>query len=179
MEEPTQKLNGGKGNQIISAVAAIGKKRELGKHGELIWRIPEDLQRFKRLTMGHPVIMGRKTFESILEYSGGKPLSGRTNIVVTRDPTYAYEGAIVVSSLEEAFAKARALDTAEIHIGGGSEIYSQVLPLVDRLYLTFIDSEPKEADTFFPDYRDFTKVIETETRDHNGLAYTWLTLERE
>ena len=164
----------------ICIVVAISRNlRAIGNKGKLLWHIPEDMKRFKRLTMGHPVIMGRKTFESILGYSGGKALAGRTNIVVTRDSAYIYEGAIVVSSLESAFKKAHALDSEEIHIGGGSEIYTQVLPLVDRLYLTLIDSESEEADTFFPDYSEFTKVVETETRDHNGLSYTWLTLERE
>ncbi len=163
----------------ICIVVAISKKsRAIGNKGKLLWHILEDLQRFKRLTMGHPVIMGRKTFESILGYSGGKPLSGRTNIVLTRDPAYAYEGAIALPSLEQALEKARSLDMEEIHIGGGAEIYAQVFPLVDRLYLTLIDSEPKEADTFFPDYSAFTKVIEQETRDHNGFSYTWLTLEK-
>lgn len=160
-------------------VAISQTRRAIGNKGKLLWHIPEDMKRFKRLTMGHPVIMGRKTFESILGYSPtGSPLSGRTNIVITRNPAYAHEGALVVSSLEEALEKARQLDSEEIHIGGGSEIYAQVLPLVDKLYLTLVDDEP-EADTFFPDYSEFTKVVETETRDHNGLSYTWLTLERE
>ena len=164
----------------VSLAVALGRtNRAIGKDGRLPWRIPDDLKRFKELTMGHPVIMGRKTFESILGYSPtGSPLSGRTNIVITRNPAYAHEGALVVSSLEEALEKARQLDSEEIHIGGGSEIYAQVLPLVDKLYLTLVDDEP-EADTFFPDYSEFTKVVETETRDHNGLSYTWLTLERE
>jgi len=151
-------------------------RRAIGNQGKLLWHIPEDLKRFKRLTMGHPVIMGRKTFESILGYLG-TPLPDRTNIVITRNPAYAQEGVIVVSSLEEAFEKARSLDTQEIHIGGGSEIYAQALPFVDKLYLTLVDSEP-EADTFFPDYSEFTTVVEKEAREHDGLKYEWLTLER-
>ncbi len=171
----------GKPNKAKTCVVvAISKtRRAIGNKGKLLWHIPEDMKRFKRLTMGHPVIMGRKTFESILSYSGDKPLAGRTNIVVTRDSSYAHEGAIVVSSLDEALEKARALDTEEIHIGGGADIYTQVLPLVDRLYLTIIDSEPEEADAFFPDYSTFTKVVEKEEGKYSGLEYTWLTLERE
>ncbi|MBI4086808.1 dihydrofolate reductase [Candidatus Kaiserbacteria bacterium] len=164
--------------KVYITVQISKNRRAIGNGGKLLWYIPDDLKRFKQLTMEHPVIMGRKTFESILGYSGGKPLPGRTNIVVTRDKTYAHDGAIVVSSLKEAFEKARALDAEEIHIGGGSEIYAQVLPFVDRLYLTIVDDEP-EADTFFPDYSEFAKVVEkSETREHNGLKYEWLTLER-
>src|SRR3989344_4691604 len=177
MEENSQVENDIKAK--ICIVVAISRDRHaIGNRGKLLWHIPEDMKRFKHLTMGHPVIMGRKTVESILGYSGGKPLPGRTNIIITRNPSYAHEEIIVVSSLEEALEKARQLDSEEIHIGGGSEIYAQVLPLVDKLYLTLVDDEP-EADTFFPDYSEFTKVVETEPRDHNGLAYTWLTLERE
>src|SRR3989338_9478399 len=94
----------------VCAVVAIGKNRELGKEGKLLWHIPDDLARFKRLTLGHPIIMGRKTFESILGYTQGKPLPGRTNIVVTRDADWRYEGVTVVSSLEDAIAKAKELD---------------------------------------------------------------------
>ncbi len=167
------------GTAKICIVVAVSKtSRAIGNKGKLLWHIPEDMKRFRRLTMGHPVIMGRKTFESILAYLGTS-LPGRTNIVITRTPSYTHEGVLIASSLEEALEKARALDTEEIHIGGGADIYAQALPFVDRLYLTVIDSEPEEADTFFPDYSEFTKVIEQETRDHNGLSYTWLTLERE
>lgn len=163
----------------ICIVVAVSKtSRAIGNKGKLLWHIPEDMKRFRRLTMGHPVIMGRKTFESIVGYSGG-PLSGRTNIVITRNPAYTHEEVIVVSSLEEAFEKARMLDTEEIHIGGGADIYTRALPFVDRLCLTVVDSEPAEADTFFPDYSKFTKVVERESREHEGLTYEWLTLERK
>lgn len=142
-----------------------------------MWPIPEDLKRFKRLTMGHPVVMGRKTFESILS-SLGKPLPGRTNIVVTRDVGYAPEGAVVTHSLEEALEKARAVDQEEIFIGGGAQIYEQALPSADRLYLTLIDDE-KPGDAFFPAYEHlFTKKIAEESGEHNGLHYTWADFER-
>ncbi len=161
---------------VCVVVALSRKRRAIGNKGKLLWHIPDDLKRFKRLTMGHPVIMGRKTFESVLAYLGA-PLPGRVNIVVTRNPSYTHEGVVVVPSLEQAFEKAHALDAEEIHIGGGSDIYTQALPFVDRLYLTIVDDEP-DADTFFPDYSEFTKVVETESREHDGLHYEWLTLER-
>lgn len=170
----------------ISIVVAIGKNRELGKDNQLLWHIPEDMKRFKTLTLGHPVIMGRKTFESILSILG-KPLPGRTNIVVTRDPSalqeklaqFASDSFIVTSSLEEALAKAREIDDEEIHIGGGAELYNQALPFADRLYLTLVD-DTQDADTFFPEYESaFTKQVgEKEEHEQEGLKYTWVTLER-
>jgi len=162
----------------ICAVVAIGKNRGLGKDGKLLWHIPDDLKRFKELTLGHPIIMGRKTFESILGYTQGKPLAGRTNIVITRDAEWKYEGVIVVPSLEEAIAKGRELDQEEVHIGGGAQIYEQALPYIDKLYLTLID-DSKEADSFFPPYADtFTKKVFEEKREWNGLSYRWIDLER-
>jgi len=158
---------------MISAIAAIGKNRELGKDGDLIWRIKEDLGRVKALTTGHPIIMGRKTYESI-----GHPLPNRTNIVITRDASYTTEGCVVTTSLEEALNKARFAEGAdEIFIFGGAEIYNIALPVTDRLYLTIIDAEDAHADTYFPDYSAFTNIIEKEMRDQNGLSYEWVTLE--
>jgi dihydrofolate reductase len=160
----------------VCIVVAIGRNRELGKDEKLLWHIPDDLKRFKALTMGHPIIMGRKTFESIVGYLK-KPLPGRTNIVITRDQNWNYEGVVVCHSLEEAIEKASALDQEEIHIGGGAQLYAQALPLVDKLYLTMID-DTKEADTFFPEYeRDF-KVVKEEKREWEGLRYSWIDLER-
>jgi dihydrofolate reductase len=157
----------------ICIVVAIGRNRELGKDNMLLWRIPDDLKRFKALTMGHPLIFGRKTFESI-----GKPLPGRTNIVVTRDPDWTHEGVVVARSLEEAIEKASALDAEEVHIGGGAQLYAQALPFVDRLYLTLID-DTKEADTFFPEYeKEFTKVVKEEQREYEGMRYSWIERER-
>lgn len=150
-------------NPRISMIAALGRNRALGNGNELLWRIPDDLRRFKALTMGHPIIMGRKTFESI-----GKPLPGRTNLVVSRAGL----------SLEDAIAQAKALDTEEVFVIGGAQIYEQALPYADRLYLTLIDDE-KEADVFFPEYETiFTKVIAEESREHEGLKYRWVDLEK-
>jgi len=162
----------------ICAVVAIGKNRELGNEGKLLWHIPEDLKRFKALTLGHPIIMGRKTFESIVAYLG-KPLPGRTNIVVTHDAGWSHEGAVVAHSLEEAIEKAKTLDNVEIHIGGGAQIYEQALPRIDKLHLTLVDSSA-DADSFFPPYEHlFTKKVFEEKREWNGLKYTWTDLERK
>ncbi len=165
---------------LICAVVAIGKNRELGKDGKLLWHIPEDLKRFKALTRGHPIIMGRKTFESIVGYVGG-PLPDRTNIVVThRGPSSVkYEGVMVAGSLEEAVEKAkRSPGSDEIHIGGGAQLYAEALPQIDKLYLTLIDAEA-DADSFFPPYEtQFTKKVFEEAHERNGLKYTWVDLER-
>jgi len=163
---------------IVVALGRDGKNNHVIGHGnDLLWHIPDDLKRFKRLTLGHPIIMGRKTFESILA-SLGKPLPGRTNIVVTRDLAWAHDGVLVAHSLEEAFEKARSLDQEEIHIGGGAQIYEQALPFVDKLYLTLIDDE-REGDTFFPPYEHlFTKKVFEEEHVWNGLKYRWVDLEK-
>ncbi|MEI7719646.1 MAG: dihydrofolate reductase [bacterium] len=168
----------------ISALVALGKNRVIGKGNELLWHIPDDLKRFKALTLGRPVIMGRKTFESIVA-AIGKPLPGRTNIVVTRDPSFVsrlnldMSDVLVVSSLKEALEKASTMDQEEIFIGGGAQIYEQVLPKVDRLYLTLIDGE-QEGDTFFPPYEHlFTKKVFEEEHEWQGLKYTWVDLEKE
>ena len=159
--------------RVAIVVAMSRKTRAIGNKNELLWHIPDDLKRFKEKTLGHPIIMGRKTFESILQILG-KPLPGRQNIVVTRNPDYAYEGVLIVSSLEEALQKARALDPQEVHIGGGAELYAQALPFVDDLYVTFVDDDP-EGDTFFPPFSDAFEVAhEHEARDHNGFSYQWV-----
>ncbi len=173
----------------VSAIAAIGKGRVLGKDNQLLWHIPDDLKRFKALTLGHPIIMGRKTFESILAVLG-KPLPGRTNVVVTRHPenmkgfgNTSYDGFpkpfIWAGSVEDAIEKAKdAPGGDEIFIGGGGQIYAEALPFTDKLYLTLIDDE-KEGDSFFPAYEDvFTEVVFEEEREHEGLRYTWVDIER-
>ncbi len=165
----------------ISIVVAIGAGKlhnhVIGLENKLLWHIPEDLKRFKALTLGHPLVMGRKTFDSIVSYTG-KALPGRTNIVITRDPNWSFEGALVVHSLEEGIQKASELDQEEIFVGGGSQIYEQALPQVDRLYLTLIESD-LEGDSYFPAYEhEFTKKIFEEKHEHNGLKYTWVNLER-
>jgi dihydrofolate reductase len=164
----------------ISAIVSVGKNLVIGRADKLMWPIPEDLKRFKRLTMGHPVIMGRKTFESILQ-SLGKPLPGRTNVVITRSSTSLGvndPSVIITHSLEEALQKASEVEQEEIFIGGGAQIYEQALPITDRLYLTLIDDE-KPGDAYFPAYDHlFTKKLAEESGEHNGLKYKWVDLER-
>lgn len=163
----------------ICIVVAISKERRaIGMTGKLLWHIPEDMKRFKALTFGHPVIMGRKTFESIIGYLG-KPLPGRANLVVTRDPDYTYEGTETFTSIEAAIERAHELDSEEIHIGGGSEIYKQVLPYTDKLYLTIVNDEP-EADSYFPEFEnDFVATIVHPLQEHNGLVYQWTDFQRK
>ena len=156
---------------IMSIVAAIGSNRELGKDNKLLWHIPEDLKRFKKLTLNHPVIMGRKTFQSV-----GKPLPGRTNIVITRDYNYQAEGCLVTHSLEEAIKLAKTKETQEIFIIGGGQIYQQAINIADKLYLTVVKGG-FEADTFFPDYSRFKKIISQENLEENKFYYTFLELK--
>lgn len=131
---------------IISAIAACSKNRVIGSGNQLPWSLPADMRYFMRTTMGRHVIMGRKTFESM----NGKPLPKRTNIVITRDPYYVASGTMVVHSLEEALELAKHNGEEEVFIIGGGEIYKQSLPLLDKLYITEIDLEIKNGDTFFP-----------------------------
>ncbi len=167
-----------KGTAIVSAIAAIGRNRELGKNNELIWKIPEDLKRLRSLTVGHPVIMGRKTFDSIIAYRG-TPLPDRQNIVVTRDPSWAHEGVITASSVEAAIAQARNFDQTEIFVLGGTQIFEAALPYTDKLYLTLIDADA-EADSFFPLYEtEFTKKVFDVEREWEGVTYHFTDFERE
>ncbi len=166
----------------ISIIVAADKKRGIGKTtlgvGKLLWNIPDDLKRFKELTMGHPVIMGRKTFESVLSYLN-KTFPGRTNIVITRNPKYKHEGTIVFSSIEKALDEAKkSPGNEEVFIIGGGQIFEQGLPFADRIYLTLVEGE-YDADTFFPDYSAFKKILAKEDRETaSGLKFTWFTLER-
>lgn len=160
-------------------VAGMGKEdRAIGMKNGLLWHVPADMKRFKSLTIGHPVIMGRKTFESIIEILG-KPLPGRTNIVVTRDKQYEHKGITVSHSLAEALKTAQSENPEEIHIGGGSEIYKQIIPMVERLHITwFFDN--KKGDTFFPEFEsDFDVVTEHPMKEHEGLQYQWVDYTRK
>lgn len=169
----------------VVAVAAIGRNRELGEGDKLLWTIPDDLKRFKELTEGHPIILGRKTFESIVNYIG-KPLPRRTNIVVTRDPDYSLglmernlEDVLVAPSIDVALRQAGKLDDKQISIGGGAQIYKLALPFTDKLCLTLVDAENPHADAFFPEYeKEFTKKSFEKSNEFNGLKYTWVDLER-
>ncbi|HVR44527.1 MAG TPA: dihydrofolate reductase [Thermoanaerobaculia bacterium] len=159
----------------ITLIAAVARNGVIGKDGGLPWRLPADLRFFKRTTTGHPLIMGRRTFESLDE-----PLPDRTNIVISRRPDYRPAGAIVVRSLEEALAAARRLDD-EIFIGGGEEIFRLSLPIADRMVLTRIDHD-FEGDTFFPepapaDWREVGRE-DHEPDEKNRWPYSFVTWER-
>lgn len=124
-------------------IAAMAKNRVIGRDNTLPWHIPADMRRFRDLTLGHAIVMGRKTFESI-----GAPLPGRQTVVVTRQEGYVAPGCVVVHSLEEALAAAASAE--EVFICGGGELYREALPLAERIYLTVVELE-LEGDTFFPE----------------------------
>lgn len=137
----------------VSMIAAVGKNLELGKNNDLIWHFKEDMKFFKDTTMGHTVVMGRKTFESL-----PKALPGRKNIVISSNAEYQAQGATVVTSVEEAL---QITDNEEIFVIGGGKIYAEFLPYADKLYLTEIDAECADADTYFPQFNksDYIKEI--------------------
>lgn len=164
---------------MISIIAALDEKGGIGKNNDLLFRIPEDFERMNRLTIGHPLIMGRKTFESI-----GRVLPGRTNIVVSRNPAASAlldnAGVVICSSLEEAIVEAKeAPGNDEVIIFGGGQIFKEAMDknLVDRLYLTIVEGD-FGADTFFPDYSKFTKAIEKENHVDEKYKFQFLTLEK-
>src|SRR3989344_800762 len=164
---------------MISLIAAIGKNNELGKGNTLLWHLPADMKFFREKTLGHPVIMGRKTFESLWQ-----PLSNRHNIVITRDKTYLRHGVNVVNSLEEAINSARTslTENEEIFVIGGAEIYKQAIPIADRLYITHIEAEDENADIFLPtiDKQEW-KLISEESHqkdEKNPFDYTFSIYEK-
>ena len=130
----------------ISMIAAMTVNRVIGKDNKMPWHLPEDLKHFKASTMGKPIVMGRKTFESI-----GRPLPGRHNIVITRQSDFTADGITVVASFEE--AQKAAGEVEELAVIGGGQLYKQVLPLADKLYLTLINIDV-EGDTYFPEWDD-------------------------
>lgn len=162
---------------IVSIIAAMDNRRGIGIENRLPWRLSADLKRFRELTMGHHIIVGRKTFESI-----GKPLPGRHMIVVTRDNKFRADGCDVCHSLAEAFELAGSREEQEVFVCGGAQIYEQALALADRMYLTFVDAEV-EADTFFPVF-DTQQWSERERTFHpadekNQFPFTFSLLVRQ
>ena len=165
---------------IFSAIAAMARNRVIGQDNGLPWRLPGDLKFFKATTLGKPVVMGRKTFQSI-----GRPLPGRPNIVVTRDPGFAAEGVHIArdidSALDLAARLARETGAQEVMVIGGAEIYAQALPRLDRLYLTEIDAEI-EGDAHFPEIepRVWREAARTNPvlDEASGLSYSFITLHR-
>jgi len=161
---------------IISLIVAMDEQRGIGKAGKLPWRLSSDLKRFRELTMGHHLIVGRKTFESI-----GKPLDGRQMIVVTRNETFRPSGCIVSHSIEAAFDVARERGEKEVFVIGGAELYAQTLGFADRIYLTDVHAKV-DADTFFPRFT-LDPWIEKQSIHHgsdekNQYGFTFKLLER-
>ncbi|MES2216578.1 MAG: dihydrofolate reductase [Patescibacteria group bacterium] len=174
-------MNPGEKKVKVGIVVAItSKNAAIGNGGKLLVYISDDLKRFKAITTGHAIILGRKTYESI-----GRLLPGRPNFIVTRNIGFQVPGAIICTSIEDAIAKASKAELAsptekkEIFLIGGGEIYRQGLPFTDKLYLTLVESDA-EGDVFFPDYSEFKNVTFKEDRvdEKTGLKYSWIDLER-
>jgi dihydrofolate reductase len=161
---------------MISLIAAIGRNNELGKGNTLLWSMPTDMKHFRETTTGHTVIMGRKTFESI-----GKPLPNRKNIVITRDKNYLRHSVDVAYSLDEAL-KLISNKNEEVFVIGGAEIYKQTMPIADKLYITHIQAEEKEADAFFPEIIPivWNEISHEEHKkdEKNPFNYTFSMYER-
>ena len=164
---------------MISIIAAMDEKKGIGKNNDLLFRIPEDFKRMKELTVGHPIIMGRKTFESL-----GAKLSDRTHIVITTDPltlqNLNYQSDFVVSSLDDALRQAEgSVGSDEIFIFGGGRVFAEAMErgIVDRLYLTLVEGD-FGADTFFPDYSGFGKIINEQNGKSGDYKYKFLDLEK-
>jgi len=159
----------------LSIIVAMARNRTIGINNSLPWRCPEDLKHFKALTMGHPMIMGRKTFDSI-----GKPLPGRTTVVVTRNSNLKIDGCLIANSLQQAIDLCKG-DT-EIFVVGGAEIYAQALPLADTLYVTEIQQEV-EGDAHFPgfalsDWQEVARDIKSQN-EPQPLQYHFVTYRRK
>jgi dihydrofolate reductase len=160
----------------LSLIAGIGSNNELGRDNKLLWNLPADMKHFRDTTSGHPVIMGRKTFESI-----GRSLPNRRNIIITGDPSYTRDGIEVVHSLDEAIALFKDTDD-EVFVIGGAEIYKLAISIADKLYITHI-AKAFEADTFFPNI-DSSQWEETSRETHepdekNNYAYALTTYGRK
>ena len=151
----------------VTLIAALGRNRVIGRDGDLPWHLPEDLKRFKATTLGHPLVMGRRTFDSI-----GRPLPGRRSIVITRNPDWRHPGVESAHSLAEALALAGPAD--EVYVIGGGTIYAEAMPFAHRLLLTEVDDEP-EGDTWFPPWSP-SEWRETSREPRDGFAF--VSLER-
>jgi dihydrofolate reductase len=161
----------------LSLLAALSTNNVIGRDSQVPWRLSTDLKRLKAMTMGHHVIMGRKTYESV-----GRPLPGRTNVVITRQDQYAPEGVTVVHSLEDAILLAERGGDEEAFVLGGAEIYAQAMHRADRMYLTRVHAEV-EGDTYFPDFDDVSEWRLTDAEhfdadEKNEYPFSFLTYER-
>lgn len=156
----------------LSIIVAVANANVIGINNTLPWHLPEDLKRFKALTMGHHIVMGRKTYESL-----GRLLPGRTTVIVTRNKHYCVEGAVVVHSIEQALAVCAEDD--EVFLIGGAELYQQGFAHADKLYMTEVHTDV-EGDAFLPDF-DLTQWDEVARESHqaeNGLAFSYVTYQR-
>lgn len=151
-------------------ICAVSKNLAIGRKNRLLWDIPDDMRHFKKITSGHTVIMGDRTFESI-----GRPLPNRKNIIVTLTENYEAPGCEVRNSLEEVLNEYENSEE-EVFVIGGATIYKLSLPHADKLYLTLVDDTPEDADAFFPDYVEFKKEISREEREENGIKYAFVEL---
>jgi dihydrofolate reductase len=162
---------------VLKILVAFDENRVIGKNNTLIWHLPADLKRFKALTTGHVIIMGRKTFESI-----GKPLPNRTSIVISRQADLQIEGAIITHSVEEAILKAKSITREDIYIVGGAEIYALSLPLADQILVTQLH-DIFDGDAYFPEIpADIFEITEKErgiTDEKNAYQYSYLTYTRK
>ena len=162
---------------ILSIIVATGKKNEIGKDNGMLWHLPAELRRFKELTTGHTIIMGRKTYQSLPKGA----LPNRTNIVLTKDKNFKAPGCSVYSSLDEALLKL--LNEEEVFIIGGKNVYEQTLPIADRLYLTRVHADFPDADTYFPeiDWQNWQQTyMETFPGDEkNSYSFTFYEYEHK
>lgn len=160
---------------MITIVVAVGKNNEIGKGNQLLWHLPKDLKHFKEITNGYPVVMGRKTYDSI-----GKPLPNRTNIIVTRKTDWFEEGILIVNTLKEALKHAKKINEKVFVIGGG-DIYKQCMEVADRIELTLVDGE-FDADVFFPEINEKEwEIVEEECiekDEKNDYDFCFQTFER-
>ena len=162
---------------MISLIAAAAENYAIGQDNQLLWTLPNDMKFFKNTTWGMPVVMGRKTFESL-----GKPLPGRVNVVITRQKDWAAEGTIVATDINDALKKAAETNCKEIFVIGGGEIYWQSMTVADRIYLTRVHAEFTEADAYFPDIEEAEwKLISNEDFEEDGkhaYAYSFQIWEK-
>jgi dihydrofolate reductase len=161
---------------MVAIIVAMSENRVIGRDNGLPWHLPADLKHFKVITTGHPIIMGRKTFESL-----GKPLPRRTNIIVTRQEDYAVEGAVVVHAIAEGLEKAKEQQDEQVFVIGGAEIFKQAMPQVDTLFLTWVHAEV-EGDVFFPELEpDEWQEVERERHEadeKHAYAFSFVKMVR-
>lgn len=156
---------------MLSMICAVGRGNEIGFENKLLWDLPGDMKHFKETTTGHTVIMGQTTYLSI-----GRPLPNRTNIILSNDDSFDVPGCIIARDLEQ-LAREHENTEEEVFVIGGASIYRQFLPFAKKLYLTLIDDAPT-ADTFFPDYSEFTNIISEEAHEEKGINYKFVELTR-